>query len=182
MRFLGFGWPKFWDLWLLRTFNPSVPSIWTEGKEPISAMIRTKGKLPPFMLNRELVERSKHERDVFSISPPLPSTSLRTSFDIAQDRLRHRSGQASTMLRTGFDRSTGSRLRANGHFSLCAYHGISGLSQRLLTWNLRPHALGLIPVQCRPVRLGPPVPGGDDLTGGKPGPGGLSLAFFRNLT
>jgi hypothetical protein len=44
------------------------------------------------MLNRELVERSKHERDGFSISPP------------------------STMLRTDFE-----KLRANGHFSRYAY-------------------------------------------------------------
>jgi hypothetical protein len=32
-------------------------------------MIRTKAKLAPFMLSREHVERSKPERDEFSISP-----------------------------------------------------------------------------------------------------------------
>jgi hypothetical protein len=56
-------------------------------------MIRTKAKLAPFILSRELVERSKPERDESSISPP------------------------STMLRTGFD-----KLRANGNMSLYAYH------------------------------------------------------------
>jgi hypothetical protein len=48
-------------------------------------MIRTQAKLAPFMLSREHAERLKHERDEFSISPPL----------------RHSSGQASTMLRAG---------------------------------------------------------------------------------
>jgi hypothetical protein len=48
--------------------------------------------------------------------------------------LRHRSGQASALLKTGFDRLTGSRLRVNGNWcqgkKFGAFARFAGMAQR----------------------------------------------------